>query len=195
MQQFDDRDEAVDFLRTQTAGLAIPVEWGVEPRFFVGPQVATRTRADRYRTRRPTVFEDWEPVPAEPATPVSILALATVQDALEPYPSAMVHFNKAWAFLSSDPENAVKEAVSAVEALSLHLSSGRGSTLGDAIKHLRGKISPMLLSSMEKLWAHACTQPGVRHGGREVSTMKLADARMFVATAAVTMVLLRQAAT
>ncbi len=98
---------------------------------------------------------------------------------LEGFPAALEHLRKARCFVSNrplDPENAIKEAVSAVESYGRTLYPA-ASTLGDVIKEIRKTAFPkLLLSMMEKFYAFASAAPGVRHGGTTSSQIGLADA-------------------
>jgi hypothetical protein len=75
-----------------------------------------------------------------------------------------------------DPENAIKEATSAVESYGRTLYP-KANTLGDVIKELRRTPFPnMILVMMEKFYAFASSEPGIRHGGTISSGIGLADA-------------------
>jgi hypothetical protein len=66
----------------------------------------------------------------------------------------------------SDPSNAAKEAVGAVEQLARLVTASPKAKLGDCIKALQkaGRIRRPLLKGIEELWGWASGQPGVRHG-------------------------------
>jgi len=94
------------------------------------------------------------------------------------FPAALQHLKKAQRFITNrplDPENAIKEAVSSVESYGRVLYPN-ASTLGDVIKELKKKPFPILiLNMMEKFYAFASSEPGVRHGGAISSRIGLAD--------------------
>lgn len=95
------------------------------------------------------------------------------------FPNALHHLIKAKRFLTArplDPENAIKEAVSTVESYGRTLYP-KAATLGDVIKELRKTPFPaLILSMMEKFYAFASAEPGVRHGSSVSSQIGLADA-------------------
>lgn len=95
------------------------------------------------------------------------------------FPAALQHLRKAKGFvinLPLDPENAIKEAVSAVESYGRSLYPN-ASTLGDVIKELKRTPFPVLILAMiEKFYAFTSSAPGVRHGSSISSTIGLADA-------------------
>ncbi len=97
------------------------------------------------------------------------------------YAAVLGHWRKAQAFLAPqalDLPNAVKEAVSAVEALGQIVTGSSGATLGDCVKQLRksGQLSAPLLKGMEELWGFASESPGVRHGSLKDPTLERAEA-------------------
>jgi hypothetical protein len=82
---------------------------------------------------------------------------------------ALQHYEKARRYLFErpfDPENAIKEIVTALESVALVLSPTRVATLGDAAKALKKQQAApdMLLLVIERVWAYANAEPGVRHG-------------------------------
>ena len=97
------------------------------------------------------------------------------------YAAVLGHWKKAHLFLEPqalDLPNAVKEAVSAVEALAQIATGSSGATLGDCVKQLRrsGRLSAPLLKGMEELWGFASESPGVRHGSPNDPTLERAEA-------------------
>lgn len=98
----------------------------------------------------------------------SAVESAALQDAedLEP---VKVHLKKARRYLDARPcdaANSIKESVSAVESRGKILYSGVA-TLGDVIAKLRRRTDvPQGISNViEKYYAFANQEPGVRHGG------------------------------
>jgi len=95
------------------------------------------------------------------------------------FPATLQHLRKAKGFVTNlplDPENAIKEAVSAVESYGRFLYP-KSSTFGEVIKELRKTPFPsLILVMMEKFYAFASSEPGVRHGSSISSTIGLADA-------------------
>lgn len=90
------------------------------------------------------------------------------------------HYKKARLFIydrPSDPQNGVKEIVSALESCGKIIFPGTA-TLGDVIKAMKkdSKYLPSIISVIEKYYTLANSEPAIRHGGTEHSTLSLADA-------------------
>jgi len=107
-------------------------------------------------------------------------AIETVEEALAAgFEPASVAFNKARQFLTTrplDPENAIKEIVSSVESVGRSMYPGTA-TLGDVCKEMRRAGSPpLMVTFIEKFYAFASAEPGVRHGGSTTPKVELADA-------------------
>jgi len=105
------------------------------------------------------------------------------------YEASQRQFVKALAFMHGeqpDMPNAVKEAVAAVESLSLKISGLGSGTLGDCIKELKrqGRLSPPLGKVLEGLWGYSSEEPGVRHGKIAVPSVPAAEAYFAVNLAA-----------
>lgn len=104
-----------------------------------------------------------------------------IEDILQAgFPMTLQHLRKARRFVTSrplDPENAIKESVSAVGSCGRVLYPN-ATTLGDVVKELRkrGNFPNLILSMMEKFYAFASAEPGVRHGAKASSTVSLIDA-------------------
>jgi len=93
---------------------------------------------------------------------------------------ARIHYKKARHYLDtrpSDPENSIKEMVSAVESVGRILYPNT-QTLGDVVKVMRkaNQIPPLLLTVVEKFYAYASAEPAIRHGGTVESTVLAQDA-------------------
>ncbi len=102
----------------------------------------------------------------------------------EDFSPAHDHLEKALRFMTDrrliDPANAVKEAISAVEATANTLCPS-ATTLGDCIKEMRKAGYPQLLVLMiEKAYAYASNEPSVRHGKNVNATVTIADAELLV---------------
>lgn len=101
----------------------------------------------------------------------------TLADEFEP---AREHYRKAVRFANarpSDPENSIKEIVSAVESIGRVLHP-KANTLGDVVKEMRREqVWPQqLVSVIEKFYGYACSEPAVRHGAPTISRVLLDDA-------------------
>lgn len=110
-------------------------------------------------------------------------ALSRATDVVADHPAARRLLEKAISFLSSrglDPENAVKEAVSAAESFGREIYSN-AKTLGGVLDRLRKDDSfpHHIVEVMDKVWAYANSKAGVRHGGPDPSSVSQADADFF----------------
>lgn len=102
-----------------------------------------------------------------------------LMDRFEP---ARKHYAKARAFIlspSTDPENSIKESVSALESVCKSIYPNT-STLGDALKLMKKEklISPMLITVFEKFYTYANAEPAVRHGSDKESNVIEYDAEL-----------------
>jgi hypothetical protein len=87
--------------------------------------------------------------------------------------AALGHFNKALRYFRNvsqpDPENAVKEAVCAVEATARALFPSGGTTLGDIVKSISGsepgQLPKSIASTFHGLYGFRNAGEGVGHGG------------------------------
>jgi hypothetical protein len=107
-----------------------------------------------------------DPAPDSPAGSIPVLLVAPR------YKAPRTHWEKAVAFYGADqPDlaNGAKEAISAVEALTMILTGSTTNTLGSAITWLRnnGKLNAALAGCLEKLWGFVNNSPGVRHGAAQ----------------------------
>lgn len=98
------------------------------------------------------------------------------------FTAARAHYRKAVRYLYQHPvdaENSIKEIVSAVESAARVLYPG-SSTLGAAIKLMRSDPlwSPGIVSTIEKFYAFASSEPAVRHGAPAESTLGLDEAEL-----------------
>jgi hypothetical protein len=98
-----------------------------------------------------------------------------LKDEFEP---ARGHYGKAVRYANArplDPENSIKEIVSAIESVGRVLYP-KAQTLGDVAKEMRKeqKFPQHLIATIEKFYAYACSEPAVRHGG-PVSSRVLSD--------------------
>lgn len=92
-----------------------------------------------------------------------------VEKKLDQFEAAREHFRKAKRYVlgtNKDYENSIKESVSAFESVGKVLYD-KTSTLGDVLSRMKkdGSVPPMLVNVMEKFYAYANAEPGVRHGG------------------------------
>lgn len=104
---------------------------------------------------------------------------STLQDKFEP---ARVHYSKARSYIlspSKDPENSIKESVSAVESVCKTIYP-KCATLGDALKAMKREqlIAPMLVTVFEKFYAYTNAEPAVRHGSNKMSGVDEMDAEL-----------------
>jgi hypothetical protein len=91
------------------------------------------------------------------------------------------HYLKAVRYVSGrplDPENAIKEIISAVESVG-RVFYPNANTLGDVAKEMRKKahlMPPVMVQMIEKFYGYASSEPAVRHGSPVQSRVFLADA-------------------
>jgi hypothetical protein len=105
--------------------------------------------------------------------------------------SALVQFNKALKYFRNVPdpdyENAVKEAVCAIEATARALFPKAGSTLGDVISSLEGngedQIPKALAKTFHGLYGFRSGGQGVGHGGATGGAVTKEIAEYVLATA------------
>ncbi|MFT6909747.1 MAG: hypothetical protein ACJAS1_006474 [Oleiphilaceae bacterium] len=91
-------------------------------------------------------------------------------------------YSKARSFIlspSKDPENSIKESVSAVESVCKTIYPNCA-TLGDSLKKMKKEklISPMLITVFEKFYAYTNAEPAVRHGSDKMSGVDEMDAEL-----------------
>lgn len=109
--------------------------------------------------------------------------IEVVEDRLiDEYSPARAHYKKAHRFLVErppDPENCIKEIVSAVESVT-KVAYPKSSTLGVALKEMRkSNGAPAgLINVIEKFYAYASAEPAVRHGALTSSSLQQADAEL-----------------
>lgn len=110
---------------------------------------------------------------------------------------ARAHFGKAQGFFSDarnpDYQNAVKEAVCAVEAAAKALLPFDGNTLGDVLGKAKsdGKyIAPTLIKCFEGLYAFRGSAAGVAHGSPAGAEVSRSVAEFVMASAAAQVILL-----
>lgn len=115
-------------------------------------------------------------VPAEYTSAMNEVE-AALKGELEP---ARDHYGKAFRFIYErplDPENGIKEIVSAVESLGKIIYPGTKS-LGDVVKKLRAdEAAPQgIVTLIDKFYGFANAEPAVRHGGAVSSSVSIHDA-------------------
>ncbi|MCC2334388.1 AbiJ-NTD4 domain-containing protein [Cellulomonas wangsupingiae] len=100
---------------------------------------------------------------------------------------ARIHLRKSLALLgerqSPDVENAMKEAISAVEATCSALVGKPGSTLGEALKKMEESevlLHPALKGSWLKMYGYTSGADGIRHALQGESSATVDDALYFL---------------
>ncbi|PRE97840.1 hypothetical protein C6T59_08005 [Burkholderia multivorans] len=107
--------------------------------------------------------------------------VANVEEKLtDEFQPARVHYSKARAYIlgtQKDPENSIKESISAVESVCRVLYP-KAATLGKAILAMRteGIFPPKLLTVLERFYEYGNDEPGIRHGGRHAPNVRVLDA-------------------
>jgi hypothetical protein len=107
---------------------------------------------------------------------------AVEQKLKDEFGPARTHFLKAKAYVlgtQKDPENSIKEAVSALESVCRVLYL-KASTLGKALNQMRaeGVCPSKLITAFERFYEYANDEPGIRHGGRDAPAVKVLDAEL-----------------
>ena len=105
-----------------------------------------------------------------------------IEKQLDQFDAAREHFTKAKRYAlgtHKDFENSIKEAVSAFESVGKILYD-KTATLGDVLNRMKkdGSVPPMLVNVMEKFYAYANAEPGVRHGGTQKPKSDEMDAEL-----------------
>ncbi|SMG61295.1 hypothetical protein SAMN06265784_12078 [Paraburkholderia susongensis] len=99
---------------------------------------------------------------------------------IDEFQPARIHYNKARAYIlgtAKDPENSIKESISAVESVCRVLYP-KASTLGKALAHMKneGVFPSKLLTVLERFYEYSNDEPGIRHGGRYTPSVQVLDA-------------------
>ncbi|WP_426619792.1 AbiJ-NTD4 domain-containing protein [Pseudomonas rustica] len=105
-----------------------------------------------------------------------------IEKKLDQFDAAREHFRKAKRYVlgtHKDYENSIKESVSAFESVGKVLYN-KTATLGDVLSRMKkdGSVPPMLVNVMEKFYAYANAEPGVRHGGTQKPKSDEMDAEL-----------------
>jgi hypothetical protein len=101
--------------------------------------------------------------------------------------ASKLHLRKARKFLDEKPcdaTNAVKESISAIESFARNQPDG-GKTLGSTLNNWKRNgrnIPPLLISTVEKLYAFANDEAGVRHGNPKRESLMRDDAEFVYLT-------------
>lgn len=113
--------------------------------------------------------------------------IETIMSAAETqYQSVNTHIKKALTLFADrkkpDYENAIKESISAVEAMCCIITgqSGAQATLGKTIKKLKEcsvHIHPAMESAFSSLYGYTSDEDGIRHGGIDFTNAPAEDAK------------------
>ncbi len=101
---------------------------------------------------------------------------------------ARQHISTALSLFGQRPQpdyrNAIKEAVSAVEAVVKNITGTRGGGLRGALDAVSAKIEmhPALKAGLEKLYGYTSDEGGIRHAILEEASVDEADARFMIVT-------------
>jgi hypothetical protein len=125
-------------------------------------------------------------VPLTSAVEVQEVEEARKRTGETPLAGARVHLDSALEKLGERPKpdvrNAIKEAISAVEAVARTID-GKATTLGDALKRIEVGANPALRQGFEKLYGWTNGPDGIRHAMMDDETsLALEDARFMVVT-------------
>lgn len=128
-------------------------------------------------------------VPAFPEEVEAVLDDATAAAEGLDRPGTADHLDRARRLLGLRPEpelrNAVKEAVSAVEAAVKDKSGSDKIEKGLQILKQQRRLTPHWSSAIQTLWQYSSRAPQVRHGSPDLSKLTYEEARDLVALAAV----------
>lgn len=121
---------------------------------------------------------------------VSEFELKALEEAANiPYESARTHIKKAIDSFSNrkrpDYENAIKDSISAVEAMCCIIADNPKATLGEALKQLEGKgikLHKAFESSMRSLYGYTSDEGGIRHGSIDFTGASSEDAKYMLIT-------------
>jgi len=118
--------------------------------------------------------------------------IQSIEDAVSVQQDAVrEHLNRALALMSDrkspDFRNSIKESISAVEALALHILGEKKGTLGALLARVEEKagLHPALKTAFSKLYGYTSDADGIRHALLEESDLDFEDAKfMLVACSA-----------
>lgn len=121
---------------------------------------------------------------------VSEFELKALEEAASiPYESARTHIKKAIDSFSNrkrpDYENAIKDSISAVEAMCCIIADNPKATLGEALKQLESKgikLHKAFVSSVNSLYGYTSDEGGIRHGSIDFTGASSEDAKYMLIT-------------
>ncbi len=113
-----------------------------------------------------------------------------IEDALQNSPEhvaqslnlSLKHFSERE---NPDYNNAIKEAITAVEALCCTIVEGEENTLGSAIRKFEDygiKLNDYLSNGIQALYKYTCNEDGKRHGGTTYIKSDIEDAKFMIVT-------------
>ena len=122
--------------------------------------------------------------------------VAVIENALrlkiDKFDPARESVRKAWESFNKRPDpdyaNSIKEAITAVESAAKIAANSDKADLRKALHKLA--LHPTLKEGIEKLYAYASDEPGVRHGGTKPSDVAEAEAELMLTICAGAMVFL-----
>lgn len=115
--------------------------------------------------------------------------MAEIEEALEPKSSlkaVATHIKTALDCLSDkkspDYRNSIKESISAVEAICRLITGKENTTLGQALKVVKGKITvhPALEQAFSKLYGYTSDEDGIRHSLLDEPDIGFEDAKFML---------------
>jgi AbiJ-like protein len=118
--------------------------------------------------------------------PIEVDAISEAASGTGTFVGARQHMQAAISLFSQKPipdyRNAIKEAISAVEAATRVITANPKATLGDALKKIDEKISmhPALRDEMNKLYGYTSDEDGIRHAMLEESNIDEAEAKFMI---------------
>lgn len=137
-------------------------------------------------TRESTAYRVVKGVVVEITDPAEIAEVEEALESTEGIPGAQEHIRRALQLLGDrtnpDFRNAIKEAISSVEAACQVIANDRSATLGQAIKTVerQNQIHPALRRALENLYGYTSDADGVRHAMLDIPDLTHVDAKFMV---------------
>jgi hypothetical protein len=166
------------------------LEYVVERGTTWGGLQGLEQRANYYLTREHSGyrFVNGKLVAITNAAEISEIEGAAERAARSGIDGAREHIGTALGLFGQRPQpdyrNAIKEAISAVEAVVKGINGTRGGGIHEALGAVSAKIEmhPALKAGLEKLYGYTSDEDGIRHAILEETNVDEADARFMIVT-------------
>ncbi len=162
--------------------------------FYLGVKPPYESKADFVKRinffleRERSAFRIIENVLCRLSDPVEVESVDAALAISDKYGGARGHIKKAVGLYSKRPEpdfaNAIKEAISAVEAAVRIATNNDKGTLGQMVSKLKeeGKLHPAMSSAISQLYGYASNEQGIRHASTGASKIDEAETRFMLVT-------------